>query len=663
MPVAPRTVLLGLALLVPRPLPAAPSEPVQEGREARLAVQDRLGRPVAAATVCLLPACEAPLPARRDGDRVVATLAEAKGPVALRVSAPGFAPAEVAISPGPVAPRDVVLRASGAVRASLVASEGKQPVELTVSLREPLDPRAGSRGRSLGERKLTLPPQPETGKVAFDDVPAGTYVLSWEGPAVAAAQAPVRVAAVAVEAGPLAVRPGIALEGSVHDEAGAVVAGVEIHLMPAQGRGQLGSGTSRRATSGPGGAFVLTGVPVGEPMAWSAQAEGFQRAAGRWGGEARLEVVLRPAQQVTGRLVDEDGRPVPDQRLDLTYVQDDRATKRTTSMRGHAGSVASRADGRFSFFRQEPDRVVLRISRKGYRPKETSLERSPATDAPREVDLGDVVLERGRALRGQVVDAKDGAPLRGASVTARWQAQAGSDLVAATSDEDGTYELAGLPPGQPVRVTAALAGYAPATAESAAEAASLTLSLGHGGRIEGLVCGQPGELSRSSIWYGRSPEGASSARALEVDAQGRFVLENAEPGSYRLLRSWIRRDPANPMSFAGMSGHVSAEATVVEGQTASVRLACDGLVVSGTVIRDGQPVRDQRLVLAVGKRTVTDGFLDAEGRFSLRVPGPGRYDVWGEGFPPGKQAAAGGCDVPPGGLEGCLVDLSAVPAR
>lgn len=56
----------------------------------------------------------------------------------------------------------------------------------------------------------------------------------------------------------------------------------------------------------------------------------------------------------------------------------------------------------------------------------------------------------------------------------------------------------------------------------------------------------------------------------------------------------------------------------------------------------------------------TDALLDANGAFVTRVPAPGRWllSVLGSAL-----HAAAGCDVPPGWLEGCRVELDAAPGQ
>ena len=85
--------------------------------------------------------------------------------------------------------------------------------------------------------------------------------------------------------------------------------------------------------------------------------------------------------------------------------------------------------------------------------------------------------------------------------------------------------------------------------------------------------------------------------------------------------------------------------------------------MTGTVVASGTAPGERVLVLSRGNRDFGDGFVDgASGRFAIRVPVPGRYEVWGARPPSGHAFVSPACIVPPEGLAGCVLDLSSVPA-
>jgi hypothetical protein len=190
----------------------------------------------------------------------------------------------------------------------------------------------------------------------------------------------------------------------------------------------------------------------------------------------------------------------------------------------------------------------------------------------------------------------------------------------------------------------------------APETDSVDVLLGRGGRVHGRVCGTAWEIAAATIWYG--PDGAISNRnQAAVDSSGRFVLENGETGLMTFARSWHFRNPAQPGATFGSSGHLRASVEVKEGETTQVSLGCDGIPLSGVITRDGRPAATEIITLSLAGG-MTDALTDAAGRFSTRVPSPGRWLLSAGGSP---LADAASCEVPPGGLEGCRVELTPAP--
>ena len=204
-------------------------------------------------------------------------------------------------------------------------------------------------------------------------------------------------------------------------------------------------------------------------------------------------------------------------------------------------------------------------------------------------------------------------------------------------------------------LTARKGGFSPRTLAVAPEADSVDVLLSRGGRVRGRVCGTTWELASAAVWYG--PDGAISNRnEAVVDSGGRFTLENAEAGTLTFARSWRFRNPANPGSTWEWSGAVRASVEVKEGETSEVSLGCDGIPVSGVLTRAGRPVVSEIVSLFLGGpgSPPSDALTDASGRFSTRVPSPGLWCLSAGGSP---FSAAAACEVPPGGLEGCRVEI------
>lgn len=631
-------------------------------RSVAVKVVDRIGRPVKEATACLMPAC-AKVAWRAEKDGWVAEVPVSEAAVTLRVTARSFEAGEVAVKPEAAAV-EAALKAKGSVRAVFVSADEKRAERLTVSLKETVDPGAGTRGRLLAERTLDLAPRPARNAVVLEDVPPGEWVLWWEGPSLAAGTKVVKVSEAQADAGAIAVVAGRSVEGAVRDDLGMVVAGARVRLRAGAGPMARPFGTDRSARTGSDGSFAVHGLPLDEVLAWDVSAPGHESARGTLGGETRLEVVVTRAQRVFGRLVDEEGRPVPETPVEVSYTKTvaskdaEGHERRHTTVEGHTERVVSADDGAFSFFRQLPFATQLAPQKEGFLADPLVLPELAEGEARSERDLGDVVLAKGRTLTGRVATADGGKPVEGATLEATWRKDPTRGSIGqerAVSGADGSFRIEGILPGRDVTLTARKEGFAPRTVQVSPDADSVDVLLGKGGRVRGRACGTAWELPSLAVWYGPG-ESISNQNQVRIDGSGRFVLENAETGTLSFARSWRFQDPARPGATYEWSGRVRATVEVREGETSEVSLGCDGILLSGVVTRGGRPVASQIAAFSNGSGGMTDALLDAGGAFVARVPSPGRWLLSVAGSP---LTAAAGCEVPPGGLEGCRVELAA----
>ena len=626
-----------------------------------MTVVDRLGRPVSGVSACLLPAC-ASVAWQAEKELYVADVPAGDAPVTLRLTAPSFEPAALVVAPE-VPTAAATLKAKGSVRVAFLAPEGKETGRLTASLKETVDPQAGTKGRLLAERTVDVAPRPATVAVVLEDVPPGDWVLGWEGASLAAGTRVVRVAEARIDAGTIGLVRDRSISGAVRDDLGMVVAGARVRLRtggPTTGRPV---GSERVARTGSDGGFVVQGLPLDEVLSWDAGTDEHEISRGELGGETRLEIVLTRAQRVFGRLVDEEERPVAGTPIEVSYVTEKRSTdaegneRRLTMVEGHPGPVVAGEDGGFSFFRRLPASVQILPEAAGALPETRILEPLPEDAARGELDLGDLVLRPGRTLTGRVARADGGAPVAGAELEATWSGEETGSRGSARglSEADGAFRIEAIAPGSEVTLTARKDGFAPKTLAVSPEADSVDVLLSRGGRVRGRVCGTPWELASVVVWYG--PEGAASNRSQAVvDSGGRFTLENAEAGTLTFARSWRFRNPAQPGATWEWSGAVRASVEVKEGETAEVSLGCDGIPLSGLLLREGRPVASEIVSFSSGTGAPeTDALTDGAGRFATRVPSPGLWLLSAGGSP---LAATAACEVPPGGLEGCRVELA-----
>jgi len=152
--------------------------------------------------------------------------------------------------------------------------------------------------------------------------------------------------------------------------------------------------------------------------------------------------------------------------------------------------------------------------------------------------------------------------------------------------------------------------------------------------------------------------------AQKGDGSGRFVFTGVETGSRTFTRAWLRENPLRPGSYGAALGDTRATVVVEEGRTVTVSLGCDGIPLTGVLLREGTPVPESIVFFSGPAGVAPDAMTDASGRFSLFVPAPGSYEPDVDAIPaPGMSWAPVACHVPPGGLEGCMLDLRPVPAQ
>ena len=657
---------LAASLLAAAPVLAASSAPETPPdppvRTVLLRVVDRLDRPVKDVTACLLPACaKAVVATTTEGPRVEVPAVPAKEAAArLRIGATGFAPVEVSIPAATIGPLLVRMKATGSITASFLSPDEKREESLLVTLSPaPSGPGAGP-GKAIAEKTLALPARPKVAKVLFDDVPSGTWALSWNGPGVASGTKALTVVAVPADGGTVALQRGITVAGAVRDDLGVPVAGARLSFQERMSFDRTDPYIAE-AVAGADGGFSISGVPTEGTVFWAARARGHLEAKGALGGDTRLEVVLERAQRVAGRAVDPDGRPLREVTIVVRYV-----TER--SSRSHGGRIEVDDDGAFSFYREVPLKARVELQAKGFRQARREMEALPESGWPKEASLGEISLDHGRTIRGRAIDGGSGAPVAGAelktTVTMKVAGALSLDQQEALSDEGGRFEVSGIPPKEPVALLARKTGFAPRNLDLGEADDELEVLLGRGGRVEGRLCGKPLELSRSEIWLERPGNGDMREGARKPDTAGRFAFSGVEPGRRTFVRAWFYESPLRPGIWGAMVGGTKASVVVEEGRTSTLTLGCDGIPLSGVLLREGTPVADKPITFSGPGGVEPDAMTDADGRFSALVPVPGPYEPYVDEYPAvGMKWAQVACHVPPGGLEGCILDLRPVPAQ
>ncbi|MET0555198.1 MAG: carboxypeptidase regulatory-like domain-containing protein [Vicinamibacteria bacterium] len=335
--------------------------------------------------------------------------------------------------------------------------------------------------------------------------------------------------------------------------------------------------------------------------------------------DARIDLVVRPGARVVGRLVDANERPVGGK-----VAVGDLDGRPVPRLLAEPLATEAADDGRFAIDAVPPGEHALGVTAPGLARQRVDVA---VREGERQVDLGDVRMEVGIAIRGRV-RSKAGQPIADAVVRANVM-RMGNDGVEARSEADGSFVLAGLEQGM-YRVTAEAVGYGQEdkTAETGVEPVELVLS--PAGTITGRVVderSQPVESFRVSARTNERPGmGFRMPRVEETTSEdGRFTLSNVSAGDYVVSVS------AAEMAAATVPGVKVAEGQSVDVGT--VKLTAGGIVRGTVVDQTGAGVSGAAVAVApLPQNWMTSGppvevSTDAAGAFELKGVAPGSADI------------------------------------
>lgn len=379
----------------------------------------------------------------------------------------------------------------------------------------------------------------ENGEAGFEQLRPGAYpVIAREGGLTAAGT--LLVQSHAGEPLLLRLAPSASLAVSVRDPSGAPVRNatvvVRVDTQDTEARFE--------EVLGDGGRHLFEPLPAGEAKVNVTARGYFNRPEDRVllvpGAKASTELVLTPAETVTGTVVDSAGRPI----------------REPLTVSGYGGGLGDGAkvgeDGQFTLFLGKGP-GELEIDHPAYQPLQQRIT-APATGVR-------LVLERGLELRGRVLDV-DGEPAAGARIAVfRNPAERGPDDRVTLTDAHGEFTLGGLQPGPMIVFAAAETRHGEAHSYRVAGErvtlpvpAALLLRLKGGERMEGRIVDQHGAPApavdvRAELEGVRDADAQQVLAALEAGTpfgmattgpDGRFVIETLRPGSYELHLSGDR---------------------------------------------------------------------------------------------------------------------------
>jgi hypothetical protein len=442
----------------------------------------------------------------------------------------------------------------------------------------------------------------------------------------------------------IAVSWGGTISGTIRGEAGGGIADADVYAI----NSQL---AAARVQSDTAGGYSFDGLPAGWYRVWVLPPEGNEHVSRHHPAAAEfcdgalvglhadsavtdIDLNLPLGVSIEGRILAQDGQGVIDVRI------------RADSPTGSVSRIAhSDADGRFRVTGLEPGSTwQLQAAVSGtpiqWMGPSYSKDEADLIDPSSEAVTPDWTLLEGVGISGHAYGPDGPVP------DAKVRIYGSSQLVQATTDLDGLFEVTGLPPGD-VTAWAAAPGLA-TTYFPDHDRPTETLSADTEGMwIDGLDLDLPAEATVSLQLEGAAPRTAgdlsglsivlyndsqSVGRAAQTDAGGMAHFEALHGGTYTAFvyasaaghpDDWIRQ-PSGAIWALTLEGEI-------DNGTHNLSLA-EALTVEGHVMdEDGRPVTGVNIILTEPDSTDTGqthegqffmGTSDAEGRFEVvGVPG------------------------------------------
>lgn len=516
-------------------------------------------------------------------------------------------------------PVRIVLQPSSAVEGRAVDSDGKPVAGAQVMLIADAPAGLGRGFVMFSSDSIKETRSGDEGSFRIEDVPPGTYQLK----ATASGRQAADRSGLEVRSGQdltgveIVLTAGGIVEGRVLSS-GRPVAGARIEVAEAA---VLGTSRMliRAGTSSDGdGYYRLDGVAPG-PRTFKAQREGFSAAVRDLEvrpGENALDFAMEEGVEVSGRVVDDGGVPVPAARVFLSE-----------GWNWDLPNAVTRPDGSFTLSGVPDGTYRIGAEKEGYARSE-----GENLTVSGNVSGVEIRLSTGGAIVGRL-SGLDFAELSQVRVWADAdEFQPGRVL------PDSSYRLENIEPGEH-RVYASLRGERQTegrvTLEPGEREARLDLEFGDGHLLTGRVLRNGEPVAGGNVALGGP--GVAGRPWAKTDHEGRFRYEGLEAGTYDLT----------VIDSRGQSSH---KETVELTRDLDVELDLVAVTLTGRVVdsSDKQPLSGARVTLLPprggeaggGSFFKPDVVTDARGVFRLSdVPGGSwRVQVVLDGYSPGEQS-------------------------
>lgn len=498
------------------------------------------------------------------------------------------------VAAGPIAVR---LEKGQAISGTVRDGESGRPVAgARVSVPAVIEPpRGGWEEEALRNAVVT----DAQGRFRLEGIGRSRLRVTARAPGYAAADRPNVRPGEAVE---LFLFPGASLGGVVRDEARRPVKDAVVRLEP---NGFAPAVPPEKTDAN--GEFTFAGVVAGDYAVIATEgtrAPALAVVTVDAGASASVSLTLTAGSYVVGRVVDGAGRALPGRvRLDA-YDGRPIPAAVAESITASAGT-----DGRIALGPVPPGTLGLRVSAAGH--VERTAE-AAVTASGRTVDLGDVTLDDGLAIRGRVRDAARN-PVAGATVRATLSGgEEGPPEVEV--DAKGAFVVSGLAAGR-YDVRAEATGFAWGQAVADAGGTPVTIVLVTAGAVTGRVVDAAGAAVDDARIEVESPDASGSRRfesTRSSEGDGAFTLRDLAPGAYALVAR------ASGRGEASMSGvRVRAGATTSLG---TITLPAGGVVRGSVVDSEGRGIPGATVSVdreGARRRRLNEAQTDSTGAFEV----------------------------------------------
>ncbi|MCX5746160.1 MAG: carboxypeptidase-like regulatory domain-containing protein [Proteobacteria bacterium] len=500
-------------------------------------------------------------------------------------------------------------------RVTITVTDGRGPIgnaQLRLAPERPHD-----RDPADDERVIVTAKTGVDGRATVEVAP-GAWTIS----ASASGHEPAAVARTIAAGAQLGIDLGLALggkrlHGTITDASGGPIAGARVDATPRVDRGPVAVGVAI-ALSGPDGTYELT-VPAGPLLVaathadYTAQARDVDVAdAG-----ATADFALVPGGVIEGVVLDEATRtPVA---AKVVAHRDGGGT--IALVESSTRTVTTTPDGKFRIAGLRPGAYDLGASATHMIGRASRTPTRLGLGVAEQVTDVQILVATMPAIHGKVVDERD-APLAGASVMA-FTNGGGADR--ATSAADGTFTIAGLPPGRWVLMARSDTTLPSGTAIAELADQDVDGVIVHvhtAAKVTGHVeprqaCAVRVDLAGAGMRDGAMP---MLVPPVQTASDGTFTLSPMSPGKTTIAAQCA----------SGDEGSVAVD-VVADGPELVVKVVAGGSIAGRITDQDGKPVVGG--TVAASRQTGTEHLIISNGRMTsgvqARTDATGAYEIRG----------------------------------